>query len=225
MPHNGSRISGDPRPRSFVEATRTAARPLAGRTTPRIVRCIRWLCGVDRRGSRHRTLLSLDFPISGGPTELGQVAGSWDAASAARLRLRLGVSTSFRPRNERSGVGNGRSFIAQQLRPATRGRARRGLRDRSDFAPLLGAGRCRITFLISGETAAQGVRRRLQRSAPGGTSRPALAAAGRTTPWAAEPDRTRPRSRPLQQIVIRGGRSGIPERGDERPPQATPFID
>ena len=82
-----------------------------------------------------------------------------------------------------------------------------------------------ITFLISGETAAQGVRRRLQRSAPGGTSRPALAAAGRTTPWAAEPDRTRPRSRPLQQIVIRGGRSGIPERGDERPPQATPFID
>ncbi len=68
MPHNGSRISGDPRRRSFVEGTRIAARPHAGRATPRIVRCIRWLCGgrehhatcwillMEQTGCRHRLL-------------------------------------------------------------------------------------------------------------------------------------------------------------------------
>ena len=46
MPSNGSTLSGDPRSRSFVEGTPTAARPHGGRTTSaRIVRCIHLLCG------------------------------------------------------------------------------------------------------------------------------------------------------------------------------------
>lgn len=63
MPHNGPRISGDPRLRSFVEGTATAAKPHHGgsNSSEGSSVCILWLCGAKIE-AQHPGFLGLREP-------------------------------------------------------------------------------------------------------------------------------------------------------------------